>query len=68
MASFKGHKIYGANTKRLYKAQLDRKIWEMRRKQHVKVFMPSGLAFSDACTHAQLKNVFTSHIFHTTLY
>ena len=34
----------------------------------LKFFISSGLAFSDACTHAQLKNVFTSHIFHTTLY
>ena len=56
---FKGYKIYGANTHRLYKAQLDRAIREMRKKQHVKVFISSGLAFLNACTRAQVMDALT---------
>ena len=59
---FKGYKIYSANTHRLYKAQLDRAIREMRKKQHVKVFISSGLAFLNACTRAQVMYALTSNI------
>ena len=65
MASFKGHKIYGANTNRLYKAQLDRAIKKMRKKQHVKVFISSGLAILNAFTRAQVMDALTSNILDT---
>ena len=50
---FKGNKIYGANTHRLYKAQLDRALREMRKQQHVKVLIISGRAFLNAYTRAK---------------